>query len=395
MLKRLFLYLVVLLTSFTALSASRFSLIESRTGASFGPYTIYQGAKVRISGNLYELSLADDRISFIGQDGKVHGPYQPVEGRLMRVGGVMYTFSTQPISTKDNVQRVKAEPQTVKAAVAGPQDKPIAEFKPLPPKQEMIPIPAENARRSVAPLDLPALPDASSPLTIGLWVAPVDITPIKWKVDGFSGAESDLERSTVGVGAYYNAWTFEALYSISAEGGNVVPSGMGVSKSSIEEGNSKAIALGYKRPFLQEGNWSALAGVYARYRIDEIDLSVRSLSQGTVIGTNDVESYFSSYNTRESSLELTELLVRIDLELAYAQDSWGASAAALIYAFSDIDVSGDFPYSTGAFGLSAEHDTPIGFRAGVWLGRSEGWKAQAEFTLGSETEIRLGIMRSF
>lgn len=391
MLKRLFLFLsVFLFSTFTALSASRFLLVESRTGKTFGPYTLYHGAKVRVGGDLYELSLLDQRFSFIGKSGNVYGPYQPVEGRLMRVGDVMYTYSSQTSTPPQQPTVIEKKP-----VVPAVPEKPIAEFRPIPPKQEMLPIPAENARRTVAPLDLPALPSASKPLTLGFWVAPMDTTPFKWSVENFSGSDSDLERTTVGAGIYCNAWTIEAQYAISAEGGDIVPSGMGVASSTLDDGNSKAIALGYKRPFLKEGSWSALAGVYAKYRIDEIDLSVKSLSQGTVIGTNDVESYFSSYSTKSSSLEITEFLLRIDLELTYSQENWGASAAALVYAFSDVSVSGEFPYSSGPLNLSAKHDDPIAFRLAGWYRFIDGWSVNAALTLVSETELRLGFTHSF
>lgn len=390
--KVLFLIVVVLFSAWTSFSASRFSLIESRSKAISGPYTIYQGAKVRIGGDLYELSLPDDRISFIATDGKVYGPFEPVEGRMMRINNATYTFTSQSVSLSQPI----APEVSVAPEAPAVQQKPIVEFRPIPPKKEMIPISEDATRRTVDPLDLPSLPDASHPFMWGLWYSPIDITPFKWSVDSFSGAESDLERSTLGIGLYYNSWMLEAQYSISAEGGNVVPNGMGITESSLDDGNSKSIAVGYKRPFLDEGRWKALAGVYFRYRLDEVDMSVRSLSQGTVIGTNNVESYFSSYSTKESSIEVEELLLRVDLELAYSQERWGASAAALIYALSDVAVSGKFPYSGGSLELSAKHDNPVGMRISGWYQfNNDGWRARTELTLGPETELRLGITRSF
>ena len=371
-----------LLAAATAFSASPFYLSETKSHALYGPFTLYDGAKIRVAGTLYSLSVAGDRITFGGVPGGPFGPYQTVNGRIMRIGDSMYSFFW-----KDAVRTQPVAP------VRAPEP-PIAEFDPMPPMPERIEVP-EPESRHVEPLDLPPLPDATKPVSWFAWVAPVDNTPIEWKIESAKGNETDYKRTSLGGGLAINSWFSSLRLSTGGKSGDIVKKGMGVTSSSLSDGTGFALEAGYKRPFLSQNGWVASGGIYGMLRRDKADLKTRSLIHTSETDTNNVTNIKSYYRTRTSSLKLTEYTLGLDIDLAYVTDFWSAYVGVLIQPLSSLDVSGGLPYGDDDLKLEASHDDPLAARIGGWYEMDAGWRITAEAIFGMETLIRLGVWRNF
>ena len=376
-------------------AAGQFILVATRGGSVAGPFTLYNGAMVRIDGTLYELRVgSDERVSFVRRDPPAeYGPYQSVDGRIMRVGDVVYSFAWKGSAAAKALVGGAAQPAPVPAKL--PREAPIAEFAPMPPKPEPIHVPEPSEQRRVAPLNLPALPDATKPLSWAAWIAPVDITPLKWKVESAAANKTDYERRSVGGALALNSWFAEMQLSPAAKAGNIVPDDMSFYGSSIDDGSGWSFTLGYKRPFLSEGGWTASAGVYARYRRDKADVSTTTRQRMESADTNLVDHVYSTYETRTASLDIVEKNLGLDLELAYERDPWRAFVAILVQPLSDVSVSGHLPYGGEPLKVKATHDDPIGVRLGGWCEIDGGWRLSGDLTMGMETLLRLGVARDF
>lgn len=366
-------------------AASRFTLAETRTGAVSGPYTLYNGARIRVGGELFKIIIdGDRRVSFVSETGEKYGPYQPVPGRIMQIGNAMYSFNRQGASA-----------QTATRPREPAKEAPIAEFAPLPPKPEPIAIPDETPRRSVTPLNLPSLPDADSPLAWKAWFAPVDNTPLKWEVESFKGKSADFKRKTLGAGLSYDSWFGEAAYSFSGESPAMIPDGLGLSGTSIDDASGWSFGIGYKRPFLKEGGWTASAGLFGRIRQDKGDARATSFVSTGEADTNNAENVVSSYAEQKSSVKISEKTLRLDFDLSYGYGRFCGYAGLRLQPVSSVSVSGHIPSGDEKLKLSAKHDDAIGFSCGSSYSFSNSLNIFAELEMGIETRLRLGLSRSF
>ena len=379
-------------------AAGQFFLTETRDKSVAGPYTMYDGAKVRIGGVLYEIqSRENDRASFVSTaDKSSFGPFQLVDGRIMRIGDGSYSFSWKSASRNQAAPVASHSAASASAGVPRPvREKPIAEFDPIPPKPEMLDVPEPERQRTVAPLNLPALPNASRPLAWAAWLAPVDMTPVEWSVESASGSNSDIKRFSVGGAITLNSWLAEAQLSTGVKCGEIIPEGLGISNSSMDDGSGWSLGVGYKRPFLREDGWTASAGLFGRIRQDKGDLTATTLVSTGSTDTNNLGNVYSEFETSSSSVKVTELTLRIDLELAYEQEFWKAYVDILVQPVSEMDVSGGIRYGDDMLGVSAKHNDPIGLRVGGWYELDEGWRVAGDLTVGMESLLRLGVMREF
>lgn len=389
-------------TAFAAATPSRYTLTETRSRTPSGPFTLFDGARIRLDGTLYTLSVgADRRLTFTSSAGKPFGPYQAVPGRIMQIGKAMYSFDWAGASAFNSGSG--ASPRAVaKAPASGTTPRtaaqsaaPIATFDPMPPPPERIEIPPEVEHRTVPSLDLPALPDASRPFSWNFWFAPIDRTPLKWKVESVSGRDVDFERVSVGAGISLNSWFADAAYSTSGKSGAIIPEGLGFSGSSIDDASGFSIALGYKRPFLDEGGWIASAGIQGRIRREKGDISTSALVATEEADTNDVGNVISEYKSRTSEVTIGEQSLRLDFELGYRQDSFYGFAGLVLQPFSSVSVSGKLPYGDDDLKLSAKHDDAIGAVAGCSFDLPADFRIFADFTILYETRLRLGLARAF
>lgn len=275
------------------------------------------------------------------------------------------------------------------------REAPIASFDPLPPKPEMIEIPPETPQKTVAPLDLPLLPDDSSPLIWSIWFAPIDRTPLKWKVESLEGSKSDFKRTSAGVGLSFNSWYAETAYSVSGKSGAIVPTGLGLSGASIEDASGFAIAAGYKRPFLREGGWIASAGIFGRYRQEKGDVSSTALVFTGEADTNELGNAISSFEKCTSSVKITETNLRLDFELGYKYEDFYTFATLLIQPVSSVKTTGTLPYGPNELSLEAKHDEAVGVMVGGKCDLQAGFYVSADLTLGFETRFRVALARDW
>ena len=369
---------------------SGFTLTETLGKTTHGPFTLFNGARIRLDGTLYKVSISgDDRITFTAPGGAAYGPYQPVPGRLMRIGNATYAYdgsnaaSSRPVGTRP----VGADLQSASA--------PIATFDPLPPPPDRIEIPPETPQRTAPALDLPALPDPASTRIWSLWFAPIDNTPFKWTVEKVSGNKKDFERTSVGAGLTLFSWFAEADYALSGKSGSIVPSGLGFTGAAIDDASGFSVSLGYKRPFIREGSWTASAGILGRYRQDKGDITSSALVSTGEADTNELGNVISKYETRKSSVKITEKALRLDFDLAYQYYDFHAFAGLRVQPLSSVSVSGTLPYGEDDLKLSAKHDDAIGVVFGGTVDLKAGFYLSADLTLGYETRLRLALSRDW
>ena len=160
---------------------ARYTLSETRTQTVSGPFTLFDGARIRLGGELYRVNIGSDRrITFTSPAGTPFGPYQMVPGRIMQIGKAMYSFdwagASSFTSESGAVPRAAAAPASSRAAAQS--SAPIATFAPMPPKPELIEIPPEVEHRSVPSLDLIDFQYGSAPGLNDYWHTPAD-TPDK------------------------------------------------------------------------------------------------------------------------------------------------------------------------------------------------------------------------
>lgn len=376
---------------------ARFTLTETRSQAVSGPFTLFNGARVRLGGTLYVLSLdGDGRVTFTAPGGATYGPFQPVAGRLMRIGDAMYAYNgggsgARAASQSAGARPVGADLQSASASAAAP----IATFEPMPPPPDRIEIPPETPQRTAPALDLPNLPEPSRAFLWHLWFAPIDNTPLKWKVEKVNGRETDFERTSFGAGLTLKSWFAEADYSTSGKSGSIVPSGLGFTGASIDDATGYSLSLGYKRPFLREGGWTASAGLLGRIRQDKGDISSSALVSTGEADTNELGNVISKYESRKSSVKITEKSLRLDFDLAYQYQDFHGFAGLRIQPLSSVSVSGTLPYGEDNLKISAKHDDAIGVVFGGTVDLKAGFYFSADLTLGYETRLRLALSRDW
>lgn len=368
---------------------SGFTLTETLGKTTHGPFTLFNGARIRLDGTLYKVSISgDDRITFTAPGGAAYGPYQPVPGRLMKIGSAMYTYNGGGAGAASSRAAEAARSDTSAAA-------PIATFDPLPPPPDRIEIPPETPQRTAPALDLPELPDPASTRIWSLWFAPIDNTPFKWTVEKVSGNKKDFEHTSVGAGLTLYSWFAEADYALSGKSGSIVPSGLGFTGAAIDDASGFSVSLGYKRPFIREGSWTASAGILGRYRQDKGDITSSALVSTGEADTNELGNVISKYESRKSSVKITEKALRLDFDLAYQYYDFHAFAGLRVQPLSSVSVSGTLPYGEDDLKLSAKHDDAIGVVFGGTVDLKAGFYLSADLTLGYETRLRLALSRDW
>ena len=385
---------LLLVSAFTFLAASAFAatgflLQETQTRQLHGPVQKIDKSRINLAGRAYEIRVySRDRISFMDvATQETYGPVATVDGRLVRVGNVMYAYYDASGKAAQTVRR-EAE-----SGIA-PRPAPPSTPKP-PPMPKRIDIPEEETAPIVPAKDLPALPEAESGLSVDAWIAFIDNTPIDWKVSSFKGAESDIERTTLGGDVVWNGLSLGAGFSPAVDGGEIVPKGVGVSSSSFDGDSGFLLELGSHHPFLSEGGWKASAGVRGQLRQDKGTISSSSLVSTGKADTND--NVIVEYKTQSSSVTLTEFSLWIDLGLSYSYyKMWGLSANFAFEPVSEYDVSGSFWYGGKKLSVEADRSVPIAFTLGGWCNLGEVFpRVQpilvfADASFGADVRFRVG-----
>ncbi len=381
MIKKFFIFFIALSVALTTFASDKFSLTPVGENNAARVYTLYNGARIYLNGVIYEISTGDDgRITFIDPaSGKNYGPFQAVNGRIMRIGNKTYSFNTESVSDQKITQTEEA---------------PIATFDPLPPIPEKLEV-TEEKKRSVRAKVLTDLPSAQRPFEVSAFFSPTDITPIEWSANSGKANNTDIERSTFGTTFSYNSWFADLTLSSDIKGGQILPSSIAVSDCIADGGSGWSVGIGYKRPFLKENNWIASAGLYGKIRKDELDISYTALRNTGFADTNifgNVEYENKSY---KGTIEVTEKILRVDLELAYVAFNYSFYVACLIQPYSDISVSGTLSGVGDGISLSAKHNDPIAVKFGGTVFLNKGFKIFSDLTLGYETRLRIGIGKNF
>ena len=371
----------LLLSAGIGLAQDAFTMLNIRDSRVFGPFRIKSGETVRVDGVSYQLlTPSAGRVSFKSlANGTEYGPFQVVDGRLGVVGNA--TYRLRPASAA-------ALPAPAPAAA---RNEP---FVPQPPAMpEMIPVP-EQQRRVVPAKDLRALPETAPVIRALAWFAPIDNTPIDWKLDSSSAGDGDIERVSFGGEAEWNHWMASVTLSPVVESGGLAKGGSGITGASIEDGTGWSVGAGYRRPFLVEGGWSASAGLRGQFRQDSGDLTAHTVASSSHTDTNGVVSVLSERRTETSSITVRELSLWIDLELAYSQDFWGLYADVSIEPVSEYSVSGSIKYGDRGLSIDAERSLPLSAMFGGWY-RMDRWRFFADLTLGNDERLRLGCGYEF
>ena len=369
-----------------AIAGDVFSFQNLRDSTVQGPYRLQKGERIVLAGTTYEvLTPSQGRVSFKSlANGVVYGPIQAVDGRIGVVGNASYCLR----AAADNATVASSRP--LQAANARPDP-----FVPQPPAMPaMIEVPETQTQMLVKPKDLRPLPESKSVFRILGWLAPIDNTPVDWKIDSSKSGDGDIERTSIGADAEWNNWIASVALSPFVECGDIASGGKGVTGASFEDGMGWSLAGGYRRAFLEEGGWTARAGVRGQIRQESGDLSVNSVIYRDETDTNGVVTVTSERRTETSSLTVRELSIWIDIELEYAADNWGAYAGVSIQPISEFNVSGSIHYGNGSLSLDAERAMPIDVIAGGWYGFDR-WRVFADLTIGADTRLRLGCGYDF
>jgi hypothetical protein len=359
--------------------AESFTLQAVRTERVFGPYLLQDGERAQVDGQWYQMRIVPpDRLSFISlASGRVFGPVQTIEGRLIEVNGQMYAFSWR-----------------VGSAVPAPAA-PAAATRELPPP--LPPPPPRPASIPIPPLASPTPPRPRTPLpapstewhAVG-WLAPFHDSAIDWKVDGKRGRQSDLSRTTIGGAMSWHGWTASLGLSPSVSGGTLLPYGMDVTEAELDDGTGWSMSLGYRRPLLRQGRWEATGG--GRISLSQDKLDLKSTTAVGYAGTNATLDVV--YESESSSVTVTELALWLDVGLSYSQEWWGLFANLSLQPLGSIDVEGGLNVSGQKLAIDAERSQPLAFGFGAWAGVSP-WRGFADFTVGTESSLRIGVMYDF
>lgn len=380
-------FAAALVTLGAVAAGDSFTLTNLRDQRTFGPFPQQNGAKATIAGSTYSLKVSgQDRVSFVSQaNGVEYGPIQIVNGRLGVIGHATYRVSTDVAAAPAQNAR-----QTGQASTAATTP---AFVQPPPAMPEKIDIPDPQPRRIVAPLDLPLLPETKDNFLVSAWLAPVDNAPIDWKLASKSAGDGAIERVSLGAGIEWRGWSLRATASPSVSCDDICSDGPGLADVSIDSGMGWSLGAGYMRPFLVEGGWSVNAGIRGLLRRDSGDLKSSTLVSSGEADTNAVGNVISRYEKHTTSVDVTELSLWIDIELAYAMDFWGVQAAVSFAPVDEFDISASVPYGNRSVSLKAERSTPIAVTIGGWY-EFDGWRFFSDFTVGADRAFRLGVGRA-
>lgn len=383
-------FLAAALIAAGALAADdAFKLTDIRSLREYGPFQPVSGATASIGGTSYMIkSLGNGRLSFMSRaTGVEWGPIQIVDGRLGVIG-----HSTYKVTTVHGGQTSAGNTGNGRRGAAATATSPFVQ--PPPAMPELIDVPEPQQRRTVAPLDLPVLPETDNTLFVAAWLALVDNTPTDWKLDSKSAGDGAIERVSVGAEIRWNGWSLAATASPSVSCDDIGSGGAGLAGASLKDGTGWSLGIGYMRPFLVEGGWSASAGLRGLLRRDSGDLKSSSLVSSGEIDTNAVDNVVSRYENHTASVDITELSLWIDIELTYSDDFWGVKAGVSIVPVSEFDISASIPYADGSLSLDAERSSPIAVSVGGWY-EYEGWRFFSDIAIGANRAFRLGAGRGF
>ena len=359
----------------TLRGAENFTLQAVRTERVFGPYLLQDGDRAQINGQWYQMRIVPpDRLSFISlASGRVYGPVQTIEGRLLELNGQMYAFSWR-IAT--------AAPAAAPPRVLPP---PLAPPPPIP-----APIPIPPLASPIPPKPRTPLPAPSTEWHVAGWLAPFHDSAIDWKVDGKRGRQSDLSRTTLGGAMSWHGWTASLGLSPSVSGGALIPYGMDVTEAELDDGTGWSMSIGYLRPFLRQGRWEATGGGRISLSQDKLDLkSTTAVGHAGTNATIDVV-----YESDSSSVTVTELALWLDVGLSYSQEWWGLFASLNLQPLGSLDVEGGLNLNGQKRSIDAERSQPLAIGFGAWAGVAP-WRGFTDFTVGTESSLRLGVMYDF
>jgi hypothetical protein len=355
-----------------------FTLQKTQTGQISGPYMLRDGARIQLNDRAYQMRIVPpDRLSFISiATGRVFGPVQTIEGRLVEIDQAMFTFSWKTERSLSSVQPAPA------------RRPPLPPPPRAPPRPEPIPIP--DIRQAEPPKPRTPLPELSRDWRVSAWYAPVHDTPMNWKVDGRRANDMDLSRETFGGAMLWHGWAFQLELSPSVSSGELLPAGMDVTRSELDDGTGWSLAAGYRRPLLVRGGWEASGG--ARVSISRDDLKLTSNTAVGQRGTNDMIDV--SYVTRSTDITVTELALWLDLGLTYSAENWGLYLDLGFQPIGTVEVDGGLVYNGRELAIKADRDQPMMFTGGAWVGVSP-WRFFADYTVGSDETLRLGVSFDF
>lgn len=355
-----------------------FKLDDIRTSASYGPFLVKKGERVKLKGVVYELiPVTSDRVSFKSTaNGVEYGPIQVVNGRLGVIGNVTYRFS-------------------ISSAPASRSSSSSEQFVPQPPAMpSKIAIPEQQPGRVVAPKYLPNLPE-EGPVHIGrAWLALIDNTPVDWRIASLRGGDGAIERMSLGADIEWNYFTAALALSPKVECDDVASGDMGISGASLEEGTGVMLDVGYKRPFLVEGPWKASGGVRLQYRQDKGDINSDTSYYVDETDTNGVNTVKSMHKFSTSSVKIREISLWLDVDLKYVQEAWGIFAGVSIEPLSGYSVTGTIPCGGRDLSIDVERSTPIAFSFGGWLDYEE-VRFFSDLMLGTDQRFRVGVGYNF
>ncbi len=373
-----------------AVAGDVFSFQNLRDATVFGPYHLRKGEKLNVGGITYEVvTPSAGRVSFKSlSSGIVYGPVQAIDGRICVIGNGSYCLRE---ASEDAVANTPPPP----SPPPRPTDAHREPFVPQPPAMpDMIEVPEQQNQSFVPSQDLRPLPDSQPVFRVLGWIAPIDNTPIDWKIDSTKSGDGEIERTSVGGDVDWNNWVASVSLSPSVECNDMASGGTGITGASLEDGTGWSLAGGYRRALLSEDGWTAKVGLRGQIRQESGDLSVHSVSRIDETDTNGVVTVKSVHRTQTSSITIRELSLWIDLEIAYSMENWGLYSLLSFQPISDYNVSGSIHYGTVDLSIDAERSLPLAVMVGGWYGFDR-WRFFADLALAADTRFRIGCGYDF
>ncbi|NLF85912.1 MAG: hypothetical protein GX571_07380, partial [Lentisphaerae bacterium] len=91
---------------------------------------------------------------------------------------------------------------------------------------------------------------------------------------------------------------------------------------------------------------------------------------------------------------VTELALWLDMGLSYSREWWGLFGSLNLQPLGSLDVEGGLNLDGQKLSIEAERSQPLAFGFGAWAGVSP-WRGFADYTVGTESSLRIGVMYDF
>lgn len=393
--------------SLTAGAADVFWLEHTISGKQYGPVRNVPGFRILIGNeSITVMESPAGRIRFASSvDSSGYGPYKLENSRIIKLGGNAFSIVN-----------------------LGP------EADPRPPAPARVPVPAAPA---AAPQQQPPADAAPvrKPFLSKLWIELFNSTKYDWKLGGFSGnTGADLERMAFGVSAEWSGLFISAGFTSGAElSSDIVPTGVSVSKITLENGSGFYLNGGYTHSIQLDNRWRALLTGALTYRDEDYDLAVSSLhpveapaGDSAQVSTYVIEtgadaestepiespepvegkrasrskaaadagaSSAKSYEYRDDSsgASVSDLSLLAAGGIEYDGDFWGARAEVSITLFNDVSTSGTASIAGSQYSIEAEQSHPVSVSAAAWCYIIEDVRAETAVSFGAETALRLAL----